>query len=71
MLYIYRQEGSCSVLHRRYKMTQKEKLIYAISTMRSVASSLRRDAHDFDCTFPNNSAKRLEEAVDKCSKGLR
>lgn len=52
-------------------MTQKEKLMYAVSTMRSVAASLKRDAHDFDCTFPLSSARTLESAADICMKGAR
>lgn len=52
-------------------MTQRERLMYAISTMRSVAFTLRQDARGFDCSFPNSSAKKLEDAVELCSKGLR
>ena len=48
-------------------MTQKEKLGRAIQLamlMKSVASSLRYDAKDYDCRFPLEHAKRLEEAAD-------
>lgn len=49
-------------------MTQKEKLgrarIMAMQ-IKSVASSLRYDARDYDCRFPLAHAKRLEEIADK------
>ena len=52
-------------------MTQKEKLgrarMLAI-TMKSVASSLRYAAKDYDCQFPLEYAKRLEQAADEYLK---
>ena len=48
-------------------MTQKDKLGRAVQLamlMKSVASSLRYDAKDYDCRFPLEHAKRLEEAAD-------
>ena len=47
-------------------MTQKDKLQFAIATMKQVANSLRRDARYFDCTFPLNQADRLDNAVKLC-----
>ena len=48
-------------------MTQKEKLgrarIMAMQ-IKSVASSLRYDAKDYDCKFPLAHAKRLEEIAN-------
>lgn len=44
-------------------MTQKDKLQFALITMKQVADSLRRDAKDFDCTFPLAQATRLDNAV--------
>lgn len=52
-------------------MTQKEKLGEArIMAMRikSVASSLRNDARDFDCKFPLEHAKTLESIADNYLK---
>ena len=52
-------------------MTQKEKLAKArqlAMIMKSVASSLRFDAKDFDCKFPLEHAKRLEQAADEFLK---
>lgn len=52
-------------------MTQKEKIGKAIQMaflMKSVASSLRYDAKDYDCKFPLNHAKRLEEIADEFLK---
>ena len=49
-------------------MTQKEKLIEArilAMTVRNVASSLRSDAKDYDCKFPLEHARRLDEAADR------
>lgn len=48
-------------------MTQKDKLQFAIATMKQVAESLRRDARDFDCTFPLAQANRLASAVKLCT----
>ena len=45
-------------------MTQKEKLGHArimAMQVKSVANSLRQDARDFDCRFPLEHAKRLEQ----------
>ena len=36
--------------------------------MKSVASSLRYDAKDYDCKFPLEYAKRLEQAADEFLK---
>ena len=47
-------------------MTQKDKLQFAIATMKQVADSLRRDARDFDCTFPLTQVDRLDNAVKLC-----
>ena len=47
-------------------MTQKDKLQFAIATMKQVANSLRRDARDFDCTFPLAQATRLDSAIKLC-----
>ena len=52
-------------------MTQKEKIGKAIQMaflMKSVASSLRYDAKDYDCKFPLSHAKRLEEIADEFLK---
>jgi len=52
-------------------MTQKEKLGRARQlaiTVKSVASSLRYDAKDYDCKFPLEHAKRLEQAADEFLK---
>lgn len=52
-------------------MTQKEKLGRArqlAMTVKNVASSLRYDAKDFDCHFPLEHAKRLEQAADEFLK---
>lgn len=48
-------------------MTQKDKLQFAIATMKQVANSLRRDAKEFDCTFPLTQATRLDSAVKLCT----
>lgn len=48
-------------------MTQKDKLQIAIATMKQVADSLRRDARDFDCTFPLTHATRLDNAIKLCT----
>lgn len=48
-------------------MTQKDKLQFAIATMKQVADSLRRDAKDFDCTFPFTHATRLDNAIKLCT----
>lgn len=48
-------------------MTQKERIGKAIQMamqIKSVASSLRYDARDYDCKFPLTHAKRLEEIAD-------
>lgn len=47
-------------------MTQKDKLQSALITMKQVAYSLRRDAREFDCTFPLTQADRLDNAVKLC-----
>lgn len=44
---------------RFFNITQKDKLQFAIATMKQVADSLRRDAKDFDCTFPLTQAISL------------
>ena len=52
-------------------MTQKEKIGKAIQMaflMKNVASSLRYDAKDYDCRFPLEHAKRLEQAADEFLK---
>ena len=52
-------------------MTQKEKLGQAkimAMQVKSVASSLRYDAKDYDCRFPITHAKRLEEIADNFLK---
>ena len=52
-------------------MTQKEKLGRArqlAMTVKSVAASLRYDAEDYDCKFPLEHAKRLEQAADEYLK---
>ena len=60
--------------HSNFKklcMTQKEKLGKATQMamlMKSVASSLRYDAKDYDCRFPIEHAKRLEQAADEFLK---
>ena len=48
-------------------MTQKEKIGKAIQMamqIKSVASSLRYDARDYDCKFPLAHAERLERIAD-------
>lgn len=48
-------------------MTQKEKLGRArqmAMQIKSVATSLRYDAMDYDCKFPLSHAKRLEEIAE-------
>lgn len=52
-------------------MTQRDKLQFAIATMKQVADSLRRDAKDFDCTFPLSQATRLDNAVKLCTTKSR
>lgn len=52
-------------------MTQKEKLMHAVSTVRSVAARLRDDARCYDCKFPLPYAKTLEDTAEVCLKGLR
>ena len=52
-------------------MTQKEKLGRArqmAMQIKSVASSLRYDAKDYDCKFPLEHAKRLEQIADEYLK---
>ena len=52
-------------------MTQKEKLGCArilAMTVKSIAASLRFDAKDYDCYFPLEHAKRLEQAADEFLK---
>ena len=52
-------------------MTQKEKLGKArqlAMVVKSVASSLRYDAKDYDCRFPIGHAERLERAADEFLK---
>jgi hypothetical protein len=52
-------------------MTQKEKLGRArqlAMLMKSVASSLMYDAKDYDCQFPLEHARRLEQAADEYLK---
>lgn len=52
-------------------MTQKEKLDMArqlAMLMKSVASSLRYDAKNYDCRFPIAHAERLEHAADEYLK---
>ena len=48
-------------------MTQKDKLQFALATMKQVADSLRRDAKEFDCTFPLADATRLDNAIKLCT----
>lgn len=52
-------------------MTQKERLgrakIMAMQ-IKSVASSLRYDAKDYDCQFPLIHANRLEQIADEYLK---
>ena len=48
-------------------MTQKERLARAAMMavqIKSVASSLRNDARDFDCQFPISHANRLEQIAN-------
>lgn len=48
-------------------MTQKEKIGKAVQMamqIKSVASSLRFDARDYDCKFPIAHAERLERIAD-------
>lgn len=52
-------------------MTQKDKLQFAIATMKQVVDSLRRDARDFDCTFPLAQATRLDSAIKLCETKSR
>ena len=52
-------------------MTQKDKLQFAVATMKQVADSLRRDAKDFDCTFPLAQATRLDNAAKLCTAKSR
>lgn len=53
-------------------MTQKDKLQFAIATMKQVADSLKRDARDFDCSFPLTQATRLDNAIKLCTtKSIR
>lgn len=52
-------------------MTQKEKLGRArqfAMTVKNVAASLRFDAEDYDCKFPLEHAKRLEQTADEFLK---
>lgn len=52
-------------------MTQKEKLGHArimAMQIKSVASSLRYDAKDYDCHFPIAHANRLEQIADEFLK---
>lgn len=52
-------------------MTQKEKLGHArimAMQIKSVASSLRYDAKDYDCHFPIVHANRLEQIADEFLK---
>ena len=52
-------------------MTQKEKLGCArilAMTVKSIAASLRFDAKDYDCQFPLEHARRLEQAANKYLK---
>lgn len=37
-------------------------------TVKSIAASLRFDAKDYDCQFPLEHAKRLEQAADEFLK---
>lgn len=48
-------------------MTQKDKLQFALITMKQVADYLRRDVKDFDCTFPLTHATRLDNAIKLCT----
>ena len=52
-------------------MTQKDKLQFAVATMKQVANSLRRDAKDIDCTFPLTHATRLDNAAKLCTAKSR
>ena len=52
-------------------MTQKDKLQFALITMKQVADSLRRDARDFDCTFSLTQATRLDNAIKLCETKSR
>lgn len=52
-------------------MTQKDKLQFTLITMKQVADSLRRDAKDFDCTFPLAQATRLDNAIKLCTTKSR
>ena len=52
-------------------MTQKDKLQFALITMKQVSDSLRRDAKDFDCTFPLAQATRLDNAIKLCTTKSR
>ena len=52
-------------------MTQKDKLQFALATMKQVADSLRRDARDFDCTFSLTQATRLDNAIKLCETKSR
>ena len=52
-------------------MTQKDKLQFTIATMKQVADSLRRDAKDFDCTFPLTHATILDNAIKLCTTKSR
>ena len=52
-------------------MTQKERIGKAIQMamqVKSVAASLRYDAKDYDCEFPLEHAKRLEQMADEFLK---
>lgn len=52
-------------------MTQKDKLQFAIATMRQVSYYLREDAKDLDCTFPLALANRLDNAIKLCTTKSR
>lgn len=50
------------------KVTQKEKIIRATimaQRIKSIASSLRQDARDFDCRFPISRASELENIANE------
>ena len=52
-------------------MTQKEKLGRArqlAMSVKSIAASLKFDAKDYDCQFPLEHAKRLEQVADEFLK---
>lgn len=52
-------------------MTQKEKLGHArilAMTIKNVAASLKLDAKDYDCQFPLEHAKKLEQAANEFLK---